>query len=220
VSEKPNYSKLIASSPSNNPYDRSLPRAKPAAPAPAPAAPRSGNRSFHVWIDGHTYGPISQEELNSWFLQRRITATTQVMLLGTQDWQPAGNFLLSTGRPAHTAASNPYADGGGYTNSPYQNQSLPAVESIANLIMVSGILNLIFGILWCLTCYGVIFGVPLIILACFELNFQSSARYQFPFTVRSNAQCLGIFEVVCGLFNWFSLVLGIITLCQLSSLRD
>ena len=85
------------------------------AGAPAPLPPSSNN--WHVKADdGQSYGPVSKEELDSWVTEGRLTAESQILREGADQWQWASDEypqLAGAQQPASagpdTAFENPFA---------------------------------------------------------------------------------------------------------------
>jgi hypothetical protein len=106
----------------------------------------------------------------------------------------------------------PYYASASSFNSPVSNIKIP--------LLISAISNVILAIVWTSTCGGVIFAVPMVILCVFEFILYSKADRIHPEELAANAQVIGIFEIIVGLFNWISLTCGIIVLIQVSKLRS
>lgn len=86
-------------------------------------------------------------------------------------------------------------------------------DAVAVPILVSGISNVVFGIIWTLAtlsvvvCFGFLIGVPMVCMGIFELMTYANRR-----SYRGSAKPIGVFEIIVGLFNWVSFVCGILVL--------
>jgi len=86
-------------------------------------------------------------------------------------------------------------------------------------LLISGIGNVVVGLLWLVTCYGIIFTVPMVILCVFEFSLYWNAPRMRPVQLVSRAQTLAVFEILVGLMNGVSLVCGILVLVGCSNLQ-
>lgn len=94
------------------------------------------------------------------------------------------------------------------------------LSTIQGCVMASGIVNVILGSLFTLTCYGSPIGIPMLILGIFELVHHSKRNSLPPYYFASSSITLGIFEIVVGLFNVISLIMGIIVLAHATSVKS
>ena len=79
-------------------------------------------------------------------------------------------------------------------------------------VLISAIGNIVVGLAWAATCFGIVLTIPMVILCVFEFSLYAQAGRLPPPTLARKAKTLGIFEVIVGLFNLISLVCGIIVL--------
>lgn len=94
------------------------------------------------------------------------------------------------------------------------------LSTIQGCVMASGIANIILGSLLTLTCYGSPIGLPMLILGIFELIHHSKRNALPPYYYASSSITLGIFEIVVGLFNVVSLIMGILVLGHATSVKS
>ena len=119
----------------------------------------------------------------------------------------SGRFTVPI--PQALAPSSPFAGG-------HQAQLNPSIKVC---VLISGIFNILVGLLWTSTLCGAVIGVPQIILAVFELVYVGRAdKMPFHDAIRQG-KLLGIFEIVSGLFNLISLICGILVLVFASNRR-
>jgi len=97
-------------------------------------------------------------------------------------------------------------------------RSTAALNNVTVPILISGIVNVLAGLFYFATCYGIVLAIPMIVLCVFEFVFVSNAPRMHPREVASKAQTLAVFEIIVGLFNIASLVCGIIVLANASNL--
>jgi transcription elongation factor Elf1 len=79
-------------------------------------------------------------------------------------------------------------------------------------VLISAIGNLVVGLLWAATGCGIVLAIPMFVLSIFEFVFYSEADRLAPIDLAGKAGTIGIFEILCGLFNIVSFVCGIILL--------
>jgi len=94
-----------------------------------------------------------------------------------------------------------------------------SLEAVTTPLLISGIGNVVVGLLWLVTCYGIIFTVPMVILCVFEFSLYWNAPRMRPVQLVSRAQTLAVFEILVGLMNGVSLVCGILVLVGCSNLQ-
>lgn len=92
-----------------NPVARSIPAAGPMGGGTPSHSP---DVRWRVRLsDGREYGPVSRQELDSWYQQDRLTADAHVQQEGHESWLPATTLYPALSRPAvYPAApsSNPF----------------------------------------------------------------------------------------------------------------
>lgn len=98
------------------------------------------------------------------------------------------------------------------TYPPTYPQPYPGPSIITTPLLISAIGNIVVGLIWLSTCFGVVFSVPMFILCAFEFNLYSKADTLGIVDLSRRAKTLAIFEVVVGLFNTVSFVCGILLL--------
>ena len=94
------------------------------------------------------------------------------------------------------------------------------LNTVQGCVLASAICNLIFGSLLTLTCYGAILGIPMIILAVFEFVHHSKRLSTPAYQYASASITLGIFQIVVGLFNVVTLIMGILVLGHATSAKS
>jgi hypothetical protein len=94
------------------------------------------------------------------------------------------------------------------------------LSTIQGCVMASGIVNVVMGSLLTLTCYLSPIGLPMLILGIFELVHHSKRNTLPPYYFASSSITLGIFEIVVGLFNVVSLIMGILVLGHATSVKS
>lgn len=87
-------------------------------------------------------------------------------------------------------------------------------------VLISAIFNIILGLFWAATCFGIIFTIPMIILCIFEFILWSQADDLSPRQLSGQANTLGILEIVVGLANTPTLICGIIVLVNSGKLVE
>lgn len=94
------------------------------------------------------------------------------------------------------------------------------LSTIQGCVMASGIVNVVMGSLLTLTCYGAVIGIPMLVLGIFELVHHSKRNTLPPYYYASSSITLGIFQIIVGLFNIVSLIMGIIVLGHATSVKS
>ncbi len=79
-------------------------------------------------------------------------------------------------------------------------------------VLISAISNIVVGLIWASTCFGIVFTIPMVILCIFEFALWSKADSLSPRRLGGQAKSLAIFEIVVGLVNTPTLICGIIVL--------
>jgi hypothetical protein len=80
--------------------------------------------------------------------------------------------------------------------------------------------NIVVGLIWAATCFGIVLTIPMVILCIFEFALWSQADSLSPRQVGGRAKTLGIFEIIVGLANTPTLICGIIVLINSGKLAD
>ena len=93
----------------------------------------------------------------------------------------------------------------------------PAVPTgISTPVLVSAIGNVVLGLIWASTCFGVVLGVPMLIFSIFEFMLYSKMGRVSRSELAGSARTIGNCEIVFGLFNLVSLICGIVLLINVS----
>lgn len=95
-----------------------------------------------------------------------------------------------------------------------------APNSITVPLLISAIGNIVVGLVWTVTCYGVVFAIPMFILSAFEFAHYARAGNVPAVQFARTSTTLGIWEVIVGLANTISLVCGILVLIHSSKLSS
>ncbi len=81
----------------------------PATPALAPAAVTAPVITTEQWFlrgdDGETFGPVDRPTLNAWQAEGRMTADSQLLKQGTEQWQWASDLYPDLEEPEEPAAA-------------------------------------------------------------------------------------------------------------------
>lgn len=93
-------------------------------------------------------------------------------------------------------------------------------EGIKVPVLISAISNIVVGLIWAATCFGIVFTIPMVILWIFEFALWSQADSLSPRELGGRAKTLGIFEIIVGLVNTPTLICGIIVLINSGKLVD
>ncbi|GAB6165628.1 hypothetical protein JCM19992_16280 [Thermostilla marina] len=86
-------------------------------------------------------------------------------------------------------------------------------------LLISAIANIVVGLIWLATCFGVVLTVPMVVLCIFEFKAWAEADDMPLDQLIDHAGNLAIAEIVVGLFNTATLVCGIILAIQSSKKR-
>jgi hypothetical protein len=92
-------------------------------------------------------------------------------------------------------------------------------DGIKICLLISAVSNILVGLLWASTCFGIVFTVPMILLCVFEFVAWSRVDEQSNWEVSSSTHTLGIFEIIVGLANTAALICGIINLMNSGKLK-
>jgi len=99
-----------------------------------------------------------------------------------------------------------------------RNWSHPAAVTVP--ILISGISNILIGVLWLISLWCFPIGLLQIAFAIFEFITFAGAKDKTPDQLYSVAGTIGALEIAVGLFNWIGLVCGIIVLCSKGQLLN
>ena len=104
------------------------------------------------------------------------------------------------------------------TDGPSRSGKSP--DGIKVPVLISAISNIVVGLIWAATCFGIVFTIPMIILCIFEFRLWSKADNLSLRQLSGEAKTMGIFEIVVGLANTPTLICGIIVLINSGKLAD
>jgi predicted Zn finger-like uncharacterized protein len=107
----------------------------------------------------------------------------------------------------------PYVEEGSYPRRPSRG-------GVKMPLLISAISNIIVGLIWAGTCFGIVFTVPLAILCIFEFKLWGQADSLPLREFGRRAKILGIFEIIAGLVNMPTLICGIIVLINAGKLSE
>ncbi len=93
-------------------------------------------------------------------------------------------------------------------------------DGVKVLLVVSAISNIVVGILWASTCFGVILTVPMIVLSVLELMLWSKADSVPKRSLGRQAFNMSIFEILLGIANTPTLICGIILMINSNKLKE
>jgi hypothetical protein len=94
------------------------------------------------------------------------------------------------------------------------------MPGIATPLLVSAIGNIVVGLLWASTCFGIVFTIPMAVLCVMEFSLYAEVEKLPKSEVARRATGIAWFEIIVGLFNLVSLVCGIVLLVNISKLRS
>ena len=86
-------------------------------------------------------------------------------------------------------------------------------------VLVSAIGDIVVGLFWLFTCFGVVVAVPMFVLCIAEFKLYARAGRLRPAQIASQAITLGWFESVIEFFNVTSLICRIIVLINASNVH-
>ena len=107
----------------------------------------------------------------------------------------------------------PYVDEGSYPRRPSR-------DGVKIPLLISAIANIVVGLLWASSCFGIVLTVPMAILCIFEFKLWSQADSLPLREFGRRAKTLGIFEIIAGLANTPTLICGIIVLINAGKLAE
>lgn len=84
-------------------------------------------------------------------------------------------------------------------------------------LLISAISNILVGLFWLATLFGVVLAIPMFILSVFELILYSRVGHEPVARSASSARIVAIFELIVGIFNLPTMICGIILLVNSSS---
>lgn len=111
-------------------------------------------------------------------------------------------------------------------DSPFQQVNMQSYEqrpegsttAVTVPVLISAIANIVVGLIWLSTCFGVILAIPMFVLCIFEFTLYAKADRLDRATLARQATSLGVFEILIGLANTVTLICGIIALIKASKL--
>jgi hypothetical protein len=93
-------------------------------------------------------------------------------------------------------------------------------DGVKLVLLVSAVANVVVGVLWGTTCFGLVLTGPMAVLSVFEVLLWSKADRLSDRELADRAWTLALFEVGLGVFNTPTLVCGIVALVYSGRLRD
>ena len=170
--------------------------------------------------DGDHAGPYTLDQLKSMWASGQVTAATPFWCQGMAAWGSMRDIQhrLNSSRsgPPPELPTPPFQSGRMMVQPSYRAGI--SRNGIKVPVLISAIGNIVFGLAYACTCYGLILTVPMIILCIFEFSLYGEPDDMPPVALVSKARTLGVFEIILGLFNLISLVCGIIVLINASKL--
>ena len=105
--------------------------------------------------DGRQFGPVPKAELDQWVAEGRVTAQTELIYEGADQWQPASSVYPGLGQPQPHPVANPFSDPTSPSAAPYTTpggvRSGPLMQpNRSGLVLTLGILSIFFT---CFTCF-------------------------------------------------------------------
>lgn len=179
----------------------------PAQAAVAPSAvpmPGGTARLWTVHDRGSQYGPHTEHEIGMLLAAGTISPQALVWKLGAPRWLPVTSIVPLLPRP-----TPPSSGGTGFQ-----------MPGIATPLLVSAIGNIVVGLLWASTCFGIVFTIPMAVLCVMEFSLYAEVEKLPKSEVARRATGIAWFEIIVGLFNLVSLVCGIVLLVNISKLRS
>ncbi len=175
-----------------------LPKSKGAAPVMGANTPQ-----WYYQIADERYGPITMVELRELAQRGAIQPIDQVWRVGMPTALPASHFA-----GVFPAAQQVASVTG---NSP---------AAITVPLLISAISNVVFGLFWLCTIYGVVIGVPMFILAVFEFMLYAKIGTKPVKDIAREASTLAIWQMVLGFFcNIPTFVCGILLIINAGKYR-
>ena len=180
---------------------------------------------YYMAVGTAQQGPFPCEQL----LTRGLRPDTIVWAEGMSQWQRADTIpelaLLFVAAPV--AAPVAYATAVPQFQPSQQpivyqtvNVASSGVSGITTPLLISAIGNIVIGLAWFSTCFGIVVAIPMFILCVFEFIVYAHASRTNRENLKSWAILIGILEIVVGLFNLVSLICGIILLIHASKLEQ
>ncbi len=92
-------------------------------------------------------------------------------------------------------------------------------RAISTQMLVAGVANLAFGLLYVSTVIGAVIGVPMFALGLCELLNHSKIDSLDADQLKSKASLYGTLDIIAGLFNLVSLICGILTVAKSGNVK-
>lgn len=197
---------------------------------------------WYYAIDGEQSGPVSDRELHDLAGNGSVQPTDLVWQEGFVDWMPAstvsGLFPQGAATPppiqramggasaefAETQigpdvvdAGNPYAAGGWQPAGQTAASAPPRTpDGLKVPLLISLISNCAIAAIWAITCFGIIFAIPLGILAWNEYQLWQRVDRADNQWFGAEAKRLSVWQIVAGVLtlNAISLVCGILLMIE------
>lgn len=88
------------------------------------------------------------------------------------------------------------------------------VSTLNTIALISAISNIVLGLIWAATCFGIIFSIPMWILCVFEFIHYGKVDELDPHDYVNKSKTLAMFQIAVGLFNTVALVCGIVAIIR------
>ena len=176
---------------------------------------------WYYAIDGQQHGPVSNRELHDLAGNGGLHPTDLVWQDGFADWKPAsevaGLFLQPSSQPQMASGdgkANPYAETVVAVDSATSVYRTPDMLKIP--LLISAISSCFFATIYVATCFLFFLGIPLGILAFYEIKLYQKTD-KIPTTqFAAEAKNLAIYQTIAGVLtgNVPSLICGILLLVK------
>ncbi len=177
---------------------------------------------WYYAIDGQQHGPVSDRELHNLAGSGGLQPTDLVWQDGFGDWMPASTVsgLFRTGErpvpPAQPTGSNPFAETFVGSEAGVQGSVGRTPDSLKVPLLISAISSACFALLWFATCFLFFIGIPLGILAYYEIKLFQKADKIPVAQFAAEAKSLSLYQIIAGVLtgNVPSLVCGILLMIK------
>lgn len=92
-------------------------------------------------------------------------------------------------------------------------------NSVKTLLLIAAVSNIVVGLMWASTVFGIVFALPLWLLCVFELVLWSKSDQLSVKDFANRAKTLGIVEVIAGLVSLPTMICGILVLVGSGKIR-
>ena len=175
---------------------------------------------FYAQSGRERQGPVPEAQIREMLADGRLRGSDLVWAEGMSNWTPA-QVALGISDPAPAPSANmaaPLPAGTPRLNSTPMAASVAGLpEGLTSWMQFVGVMTLIGGIFYCLSCFGIIYGVLMIMAGVAVMGARNAllAAPEVPASMRPFMDKLKSYFLMTGIFFIIMIVLSIISIIMM-----